>query len=148
MHTNFRASDEDLRKHFSTYGEILDCVVVADLETKVSRGFGFVTMATKEAAEQAIAGCHGKEFKTMCPPHVRMLVKFAEKSKQQQEWEAKQKKSAESRAAKASDSEGADKEGKGEGKKGGKKGKAQQPAEGSEAANTSAGMGPCLSLCC
>jgi RNA recognition motif-containing protein len=135
-----RTTDADLRKHFAVYGDISDCIIVTDLETKVSRGFGFVTVTTKEAAEEAISQCNAKEFKGLCPPHVRMSVKLAAKSKQQQEWEAKQKKAAESKA-KASEGEGEDKEGKADKKKGGKKGKAAaaQAAEGSDAAGAPAG---------
>lgn len=147
-----RTTDEDLRRHFKTYGEITDCIVVTDQDTKVSRGFGFVTVTTKEAAEEAIANCNGKEFKGLCPPHVRMSVKLAAKSKQQQEWEAKQKRIADNKAKAAeAEAEGEGKEedkseakgeGKSEGKKGGKKGKAGAAAEGaetSEAANAAAG---------
>mmetsp|Transcript_44709 Transcript_44709/g.103365 ORF Transcript_44709/g.103365 Transcript_44709/m.103365 type:complete len:614 (+) Transcript_44709:57-1898(+) len=37
--------DDDLRAHFSKYGEVVDCAVVVDKASQVSRGFGYVTMA-------------------------------------------------------------------------------------------------------
>ncbi|KAL5656230.1 hypothetical protein ACJX0J_035549, partial [Zea mays] len=45
-----RVTDQDLKKHFSTEGEVIDASIVYDPWTRESRGFGFVTMAaTKEA---------------------------------------------------------------------------------------------------
>lgn len=95
-----RSSDEDLEAHFKKFGEILDCVIVRDNESKVSKGFGFVTMATREEAEAAIKECNGTEVQKLCPPHGRISVKFAEKSKMQVEWENKQKE-REAKAAEA-----------------------------------------------
>merc|ERR1719266_3279289 len=46
-------TDKSLREHFEVYGEIEEAVVITDRQTGKSRGYGFVIMATKEAAERA-----------------------------------------------------------------------------------------------
>lgn len=52
--------DDKLREIFSQYGEITDAVVIIDRRTNRSKGFGFVTFATPEAAQAAIEGMHGQ----------------------------------------------------------------------------------------
>ncbi|KAI1703479.1 RNA recognition motif domain-containing protein [Ditylenchus destructor] len=44
---------EMLREHFSKYGELTDCAVKYDYNTRQSRGFGFVAFASKEELENA-----------------------------------------------------------------------------------------------
>jgi RNA recognition motif-containing protein len=44
---------EDLQEAFASFGEITDAKVVSDRETGRSRGFGFVTFTTEEAAASA-----------------------------------------------------------------------------------------------
>lgn len=65
-----RDSDNDsLKKYFETFGELTDCVVIRDPETKESRGFGYVTFGdyrhTKNVLkEKRTQGAHkidGKE---------------------------------------------------------------------------------------
>ncbi len=46
---------------FSQAGTVESANVIEDRETGRSRGFGFVEMASKEAAEAAIAQFNGKE---------------------------------------------------------------------------------------
>lgn len=48
-------TDADLREHFMTYGEIEQCTIKMNPVTNKSRCFGFITFATKEALEAAIA---------------------------------------------------------------------------------------------
>lgn len=48
-----------LRELFSKYGEILTLTIVTDQETRQSRGFGFVEMATEEAARKAMVELNG-----------------------------------------------------------------------------------------
>lgn len=48
-----------LRELFSQCGEILTLTIITDHETRQSRGFGFVEMATEEAAREAIAKLNG-----------------------------------------------------------------------------------------
>lgn len=47
--------DESLKEVFAKFGEVQEARVVLDRETGRSRGFGFVTFATVEAAEAAKA---------------------------------------------------------------------------------------------
>lgn len=50
---SFETTDDGLRQHFEQFGEIKDCVVIKDTETKRPKGFGFVTYATREGATNA-----------------------------------------------------------------------------------------------
>ncbi len=55
----FDTTDEMLRKAFSEIGEVTDSKVIVDRDSGRSRGFGFVTMATGEQAQQAISQMDG-----------------------------------------------------------------------------------------
>ncbi|VDK85343.1 unnamed protein product [Litomosoides sigmodontis] len=48
-------TDEQLRQYYSKWGTVVDCIVIRDPQTKYSRGFGFVTFATVQMAEAAMA---------------------------------------------------------------------------------------------
>ena len=52
-------SEEGLRQAFGQFGEVKDAKVITDRETGRSRGFGFVTMASDEAAAEAIQAMDG-----------------------------------------------------------------------------------------
>ena len=56
----FGISEDDLRKLFSEAGEVQSIKIVTDSYSGQSRGFGFVEMASKEAAEKAISLVNGK----------------------------------------------------------------------------------------
>jgi RNA recognition motif-containing protein len=47
---SFSATNDTVRTAFSAFGEITDVHVVSDRETGQSRGFGFVTMGSADAA--------------------------------------------------------------------------------------------------
>uniref|UniRef100_A0A8C4X0K2 RNA binding motif protein 38 n=1 Tax=Eptatretus burgeri TaxID=7764 RepID=A0A8C4X0K2_EPTBU len=49
----YHTTDGSLRKFFEVFGEIEEAVVITDRQTGKSRGYGFVTMADKVAAERA-----------------------------------------------------------------------------------------------
>lgn len=53
-------NNDTLRELFAQYGEITDAVVIVDRETRRSKGFGFVTFSTPEAAKAALE-MDGKE---------------------------------------------------------------------------------------
>ena len=55
-------SEADLREAFSKYGPIADAVVLTDRATGQSRGFGFVTMANRKDAGNAVDGLDGYEI--------------------------------------------------------------------------------------
>jgi len=59
---SFQTAEDVVREVFSEIGEVTDVKVVTDRETGRSRGFGFVTMATDELAQQAIAQLDGTDL--------------------------------------------------------------------------------------
>jgi RNA recognition motif-containing protein len=59
---SYDATDDDLRKAFEAYGEVVGVNVIRDKNTGRSRGFGFVEMATEEAGQAAIEGLNGSEL--------------------------------------------------------------------------------------
>ena len=56
------ATDEDLRKLFEAFGEVTSANVIKEKFGGQPRGFGFVEMPAKEAAQTAITELNGKEF--------------------------------------------------------------------------------------
>jgi RNA recognition motif-containing protein len=59
---NYRTTPDGLREIFAAHGEVLDVFIGTDRETGRSRGFGFVTMGSKEAGQAAIENLNGKDF--------------------------------------------------------------------------------------
>jgi len=45
---------DDMRRVFNTVGEVIDAIIITDRDTGRSRGFGFVTYADSDHAQQAI----------------------------------------------------------------------------------------------
>jgi len=58
----FNVQSEDLKKHFSQYGEVISINIIIDKITKRSRGFGFIRMDDEKAAEKAIRELNGTMF--------------------------------------------------------------------------------------
>jgi len=56
-------TDQDLHDVFSEAGQVDSSQVIMDRATNRSRGFGFVEMATDEAADGAIKKLNGREVK-------------------------------------------------------------------------------------
>lgn len=56
-------TDQDLRDLFAEAGNVETAQVIVDRETNRSRGFGFVEMATDEAADAAVKKFNGKDLK-------------------------------------------------------------------------------------
>ena len=56
---SFNVQDEDLRDYFQDYGEVTSAKVITDKFTNRSRGFGFVEMPDKTAAQKAIKELDG-----------------------------------------------------------------------------------------
>ncbi|XP_034066833.1 RNA-binding protein 38 [Gymnodraco acuticeps] len=48
----YHTNDASLRKYFETFGDIDEAVVITDKQTGKSRGYGFVTMVDRGAAER------------------------------------------------------------------------------------------------
>jgi RNA recognition motif-containing protein len=59
---SFSTSNERLREVFAATGTVESAAVVTDRDTGRSRGFGFVEMATPEAAEEAINRFNGRDY--------------------------------------------------------------------------------------
>jgi RNA recognition motif-containing protein len=58
----FSTSNDQLRSLFAECGEVASATVVTDRDTGRSRGFGFVEMATPEAADEAINKFNGRDY--------------------------------------------------------------------------------------
>ncbi len=56
-------TDQDLQDAFSEAGKVESSQVIMDRATNRSRGFGFVEMATDEAADAAIKRLNGRDIK-------------------------------------------------------------------------------------
>ena len=56
---SFHTTEDGVQDAFSQIGEVTEVKVVLDRDTGRSRGFAFVTMATDEAAQKAIAELNG-----------------------------------------------------------------------------------------
>jgi RNA recognition motif-containing protein len=52
---NHETTDDQLRNYYSRWGQVVDCIVIRDPQTKHSRGFGFVTFSAIHMAEAAMA---------------------------------------------------------------------------------------------
>ncbi|XP_025082277.1 heterogeneous nuclear ribonucleoprotein A3 homolog 2-like isoform X8 [Pomacea canaliculata] len=50
---SYETDESSLRAHFEQWGEIVDCVVMRDPNTKRSRGFGFITYKEAESIDHA-----------------------------------------------------------------------------------------------
>lgn len=58
----FQTTSADLEKLFGQHGEVTKAQVISDRDTGRSRGFGFVEMATSEAATAAISSLNGRDL--------------------------------------------------------------------------------------
>ena len=58
----FNATEEDLRKLFSPFGDASEVVLIKDKYSGRSKGFGFVTMADDAQADKAISELNEKDF--------------------------------------------------------------------------------------
>jgi hypothetical protein len=84
-----RCEEDALLAYFSRFGSVSDYTIVRDPETKLSRGFGFVTFPDALDAAAAVGASHGVEIRDLSAPHGRLSVRLAEKSKAQLEFEAR-----------------------------------------------------------
>jgi len=50
---DYKTSEDTLRAHFEKWGDIVDCVVMRDPQTKRSRGFGFITYTNSRMVDEA-----------------------------------------------------------------------------------------------
>ncbi len=59
---SWNTTSADLAKAFEPFGAVVESTVVTDRETGRSRGFGFVTFETEDAAKAAIDKLNGSEL--------------------------------------------------------------------------------------
>jgi RNA-binding protein Musashi len=71
---SWETSEETLKEHFSSYGEITDTVIMKDRATGRARGFGFVVFADPAVADKAVAEKHVIEGRTVCRPSPSLLL--------------------------------------------------------------------------
>jgi RNA recognition motif-containing protein len=57
----FSATDSDLREVFSQFGTVTDASILIDRTSGRSRGFGFVTMSSREEGLASIEGLNGQD---------------------------------------------------------------------------------------
>ncbi|KAI8828841.1 hypothetical protein BC829DRAFT_366989, partial [Chytridium lagenaria] len=61
---SWKVNDKDLEEEFRKYGTVMEAVVLMmPNDNTKSRGFGFVTFTTKEAAGTAVEKGNGRELK-------------------------------------------------------------------------------------
>ena len=58
----WKAPEDQLKAHFSAFGEVTSAKIIMDKVTQRSRGFGFVEMADDGSARQAITSLNGADF--------------------------------------------------------------------------------------
>jgi RNA recognition motif-containing protein len=56
---SWNTNDGELRRAFEEHGEVTDAVVINDRESGRSRGFGFVTFANNDNADEAMRQLNG-----------------------------------------------------------------------------------------
>ena len=59
---SFQSTEDEIKDLFSQYGEVTDIHLPMDRETGRPRGFGFVTMDSKDAMVEAIKNLDGEDF--------------------------------------------------------------------------------------
>ena len=59
---SFNATDEQLKELFGAHGPVQEVDVIKDKFSGRPRGFGFVTMETKEGADAAVKALNGKDL--------------------------------------------------------------------------------------
>ena len=59
---SFNATENQLQDLFGAYGPVTEVDMIMDKFSGKPRGFAFVTMETKEAADAAVQALHGKEL--------------------------------------------------------------------------------------
>jgi len=57
---SYDTNQDRLKELFETYGEVVSVNIITDRDTGRPRGFGFVEMATEEAANAAVAALNGQ----------------------------------------------------------------------------------------
>jgi RNA recognition motif-containing protein len=59
---SWNVDSEQLKEFFAQIGEVVEAKVIYDRQRNRSKGFGFVTFASEELAQQALEELNGKEL--------------------------------------------------------------------------------------
>lgn len=59
---SYTTNEDELRRQFEVYGEVVSAMVIKDRETGRSKGFGFVEFAEDDAAKDAIVALNEREI--------------------------------------------------------------------------------------
>ncbi|MFQ5454012.1 MAG: RNA recognition motif domain-containing protein [Candidatus Zixiibacteriota bacterium] len=59
---SFKTTEDELRKTFESFGEVVSVNIITDKYTRESKGFGFVEMSNQEEATAAIGGLNEQEL--------------------------------------------------------------------------------------
>jgi cold-inducible RNA-binding protein len=59
---SFNTTENDLQEAFAAHGQVMEANLMMDRMTGRSRGFAFVTYATPEEAQKAIAAMNGQQL--------------------------------------------------------------------------------------
>jgi RNA recognition motif-containing protein len=59
---SYSTTEEDLKTAFGAFGEVASANIIRDQYSNQSKGFGFVEMPERTAAESAINSLNGKEM--------------------------------------------------------------------------------------
>ena len=78
---SFSTTEQSLQEKFAEFGDVESAKIITDRDTGRSKGFGFVEMATDEAAESAISSLNGTEFegRTLTVNEARPMVPRSER---------------------------------------------------------------------
>jgi len=60
---SFEVTEEDLKRAFEDFGQVVSVSIIRDRYSGEPRGFGFVEMPAKAETQSAINGLSGKELK-------------------------------------------------------------------------------------
>lgn len=78
FHIPINWTDEDFHAHFAPFGQIVSAKIHVDPVTKASKGFGFASYATPQAATMAIKGMNG--FDTKQGKALKVTIKKGEEA--------------------------------------------------------------------
>lgn len=76
FHVPMNWTDEDFHAHFAPFGQLVSAKIHTDPVTKASKGFGFASYATPQAATMAIKGMNG--FDTKQGKFLKVTIKKGE----------------------------------------------------------------------
>lgn len=67
-------TEENLKEYFSTYGEVLEAVIMRDRSTGRARGFGFIVFADPAVADRVITEKHNIDGRMVSCVHFSMFI--------------------------------------------------------------------------